>query len=72
MFGERGRFDSGSLARLGLLGLGDEPTIHLDEAARQGLVDVLAHLGLEQVLVVTHDDTFASSANNLIPFGVTL
>jgi len=44
----------------------------LDLAARQGLVDVLVQSGLEQVLVVTHDDTFASCADNMIALGVTL
>ena len=44
----------------------DEPTTHLDANARFGLAESLERLGLEQVIVVSHDDSFSAIANHVI------
>jgi len=44
----------------------DEPTIHLDLKSKQGLVEVVAGLGLEQIIIVSHDDSFTAAATNVI------
>ena len=50
---------SSSLTKNQLLLL-DEPTIHLDEAYRAKLRDFLGDHRFEQLIVVTHDNTFDS------------
>lgn len=44
----------------------DEPTTHLDAAARFGLAESLERLGLAQVIVVSHDDSFSAIASHTI------
>jgi exonuclease SbcC len=44
----------------------DEPTTHLDASARFGLAESLERLGLEQVIVVSHDDSFSAIASHVI------
>lgn len=45
----------------------DEPTTNLDEQRRTELAEQLAAFrGLRQLLVVSHDDTFEASTENVI------
>lgn len=44
----------------------DEPTIHLDSTSKQGLVEIVAELGLGQIIIVSHDDAFTAAATNVI------
>jgi len=55
-------------ADLGMMVL-DEPTIHLDPNSKQGLVEVVAALGLGQIIIVSHDDAFTTAATNVIEVG---
>jgi len=58
---------SGGLAFLAL----DEPTVHLDVQAREGLMAAIARLDLSQTLLVTHDRDFAAAANQVIALGAS-
>ncbi|MFX0162763.1 MAG: AAA family ATPase [Candidatus Hodarchaeota archaeon] len=45
----------------------DEPTVHLDQEHRIELVDVLSYLkSVPQLIVVTHDPTFANAAETIL------
>ena len=45
----------------------DEPTVHLDQEHRIELVDVLSYLkSMPQLIVVTHDPTFANAAEYIL------
>ena len=45
----------------------DEPTVHLDQEHRTELVDVLSYLkSMPQLIVVTHDPTFANAAEYIL------
>ena len=45
----------------------DEPTVHLDQEHRTELVEVLSYLkSVPQLIVVTHDPTFANAAETIL------
>ncbi|MBX3042979.1 MAG: SMC family ATPase [Candidatus Kapabacteria bacterium] len=46
----------------------DEPTVNLDVEKRRALSESLGYIlqKLDQAIIVTHDDTFAETANNII------
>jgi exonuclease SbcC len=45
----------------------DEPTVHLDQEHRTELVEVLSYLkSMPQLIVVTHDSTFANAAEYIL------
>ena len=45
----------------------DEPTIHLDDARRQELINLLKEMSLlPQMIIVTHENQLESAADNLI------
>ena len=45
----------------------DEPTVHLDQEHRTELVDILSYLkSMPQLIVVTHDPTFANAAEYIL------
>ncbi len=50
----------------------DEPTASLDTQTRMALAEIISRLPLEQVIVVSHDDTFTSCADQVIDLSVSL
>ncbi len=50
----------------------DEPTASLDTQTRMALAEIIARLPLEQVIVVSHDGTFTSCADQVIDLSVSL
>jgi exonuclease SbcC len=48
----------------------DEPTIHLDDSAIERLKNEIENLGIEQMIIVTHDQIFPKIANKI--FEVTI
>src|SRR5690606_18526962 len=47
----------------------DEPTINLHQDIKANLIEALKGLGFNQIFVISHDDTFLSSTDNLIRLG---
>lgn len=44
----------------------DEPTIHLDEETRNHVADVLNRTGFDQLVVVSHDDSFSEKIHHAV------
>jgi exonuclease SbcC len=47
----------------------DEPSVHLDSSVKEALAEVLSGLGLDQMIVVSHDHLFHSCASQVIELG---
>lgn len=48
----------------------DEPTINLHNNVKASLLEAIKNLGFNQIFVISHDDTFVASTDNLIRLGI--
>ncbi len=48
----------------------DEPTIHLDDSAIERLKNEIENLGIEQIIIVTHDQIFPKIANKIFKVSI--